>query len=91
LLEDDDETADETDEYERIESSPVPQKPIPVPEEKPKKLAGMACIICMEDEPVDLSVTPCGKCFCTGMWLLGDADLSAEQDICSVISVCMEL
>lgn len=34
------------------------------PDEKPKKLAGTACIICMEDEPVNLSVTPCGHMFC---------------------------
>ena len=25
-----------------------------------KKLAGFGCVICMEDEPVDLAVTPCG-------------------------------
>lgn len=26
-----------------------------------KNLASTTCIICMEDEPIDLSVTPCGK------------------------------
>jgi hypothetical protein len=29
--------------------------------EKPKKLANVGCIICMEDEATDLSVTPCGE------------------------------
>jgi hypothetical protein len=58
---------------------------------KPKKLAGTVCIICMEDEPVDLSITPCGKCFCQAVWLLGEADLdSSLQDICSAISACSE-
>jgi len=58
---------------------------------KPKKLAGTVCIICMEDEPVDLSITPCGKCFCQAVWLLGEADLNFSlQDICSAISACSE-
>jgi hypothetical protein len=64
------------------------------PDEKPKKLAGTACIICMEDEPVDLSVTPCGKSFCQKVWLLGDADITgfrSDKDTCSAISACLEL
>ncbi|CCX11536.1 Similar to E3 ubiquitin-protein ligase complex slx8-rfp subunit slx8; acc. no. P87176 [Pyronema omphalodes CBS 100304] len=56
---------DSTGEAEESEQEEQQEKKPPViEEEKPKKLAGLACIICMEDEPVDLSVTPCGHMFC---------------------------
>ncbi|KAL0639597.1 hypothetical protein Q9L58_001427 [Maublancomyces gigas] len=29
-----------------------------------RKVAGFTCVICMEDEPTDLAVTPCGHMFC---------------------------
>ncbi|KAI5816691.1 hypothetical protein BZA77DRAFT_311647 [Pyronema omphalodes] len=53
----------EAEESEQQEEQPEKKPPV-IEEEKPKKLAGLACIICMEDEPVDLSVTPCGHMFC---------------------------
>ncbi|KAF8541476.1 hypothetical protein BDD12DRAFT_829324 [Trichophaea hybrida] len=63
--------------------------PIVQMEEKPKKLAGMACIICMEDEPVDLSVTPCGHMFCNKC-LYGaiKATLSAPHKVHGKCPVC---
>ena len=51
--EDDDQTSDE-------ETGP-PLPNVAKEEVIPKKLANTSCIICMEDEPVDLSVTPCGR------------------------------
>jgi hypothetical protein len=29
-------------------------------ESEKRKVAGFTCVICMEDEPTDLAVTPCG-------------------------------
>ncbi|KAH0602295.1 uncharacterized protein H6S33_008348 [Morchella sextelata] len=33
-------------------------------ESEKRKVAGFTCVICMEDEPTDLAVTPCGHMFC---------------------------
>jgi hypothetical protein len=89
-----DDLDDTTDEEEETDDSAPPLLPPAVelnPDEKPKKLAGTACIICMEDEPVDLSITPCGKSFCQKVWLLGDADIAGDKGICSATSACLEL
>ncbi|KAL7269432.1 hypothetical protein RUND412_007908 [Rhizina undulata] len=43
-----------------IESQQKKEKP----EDDRKKVAGFTCIICLEDEPTDLAVTPCGHMFC---------------------------
>jgi hypothetical protein len=88
-----DDLDDTTDEEEETDDSGPPLPPAVElnPDEKPKKLAGTACIICMEDEPVDLSITPCGKSFCQKVWLLGDADIAGDKGICSATSACLEL
>jgi hypothetical protein len=91
MLDDDsDDASDEDEEPEDLGPPPIPAVETN-PDEKPKKLAATSCIICMDDEPVDLSVTPCGKSFCQRVRLLGDADIDGDQDICSAINACLEL